>query len=145
MSRSWAARVPRSQSDLARPGRDAPACSVRPPVSLEVQIVILRADEGVVLVLGFTKAGTLFSSASSGVLSGVRLEVGGWRRRIHLRHQIGHVAMLRVRIPATARFSPGIAGLFAAGSIRPTSCQARVGWRSGLGARAALTCFLIYR
>lgn len=114
-------------------------------------VIAFALTKGKLLLLGFTKAGTLFSMFIS---LGVYWQAFGWKwafgvvASIYV-HEMGHVAMLRhYGIPASApMFLPGI-GAVIRSRFYPTDvvAQARVGLAGpfwGLG--AALTCYIIYR
>jgi len=106
--------------------------------------------KGKLLVLGLTKAGTLFSMLLS---LGVYWQAFGWKWAVGVVasiyvHEMGHVAMLRhYGIPATApMFLPGI-GAVIRSRFYPTDvvAQARVGLAGPVwGLAAALVCFFVY-
>ena len=113
-------------------------------------VIAFFLTKGKLLLLGFTKAGTLFSMLLS---LGVYWQAFGWKwafgvvASIYV-HEMGHVAMLRqYGIPATApMFLPGI-GAVIRGRFYPKDvvAEARVGLAGpvwGLG--AALVCYLVY-
>jgi len=113
--------------------------------------IIFLLTKGKLLLLGLTKASTLFSLLLS---LGVYWQVFGWKWALGVVasiyvHEMGHVAMLRrYGIPATApMFLPGIGAVIRSRFYpKDVVAEARVGLAGpvwGLG--AALTCFLIYR
>lgn len=114
-------------------------------------VIAFLLTKGKLLLLGFTKAGTLFSMVLS---LGVYWQAFGWKwafgvvASIYV-HEMGHVAMLRhYGIPASApMFLPGIGAVIRA-RFYPTDvvAQARVGLAGPIwGLGAALTCYLIYQ
>ncbi len=113
--------------------------------------IIFLLTKGKLLLLGLTKASTLFSMILS---LGVYWQVFGWKWALGVVasiyvHEMGHVAMLRrYGIPATApMFLPGI-GAVIRSRFYPTDvvAEARVGLAGPIwGLGAAFTCFLIYR
>ena len=113
-------------------------------------IIAFLLTKGKLLLLGFTKAGTLFSMVLS---LGVYWQAFGWKwafgvvASIYI-HEMGHVAMLRhYGIPATApMFLPGVGAVirsrFYPKDIIP---QARVGLAGPIwGLAAALVCYIVY-
>ena len=114
-------------------------------------VIAFVLTKGKLLLLGFTKAGTLFSMFVS---LGVYWQVFGWKWAVGVVasiyvHEMGHVAMLRhYGIPATApMFLPGI-GAVIRSRFYPTDvvAQARVGLAGPIwGLGAALTCYIIYQ
>jgi Zn-dependent protease len=113
--------------------------------------IIFLLTKGKLLILGLTKASTLFSMLLS---LGVYWQVFGWKwalgvvASIYI-HEMGHVAMLRqYGIPATApMFWPGFGALIRARFYpKDVVAQARVGLAGPIwGLGAALACFLIYQ
>ena len=151
---------------IAELGRQGPAKSeqARPPwtrragvlgaIALflwKFKVVIAFAlTKGKLLLLGLTKAGTLFSMLLS---LGVYWRAFGWKwafgvvASIYI-HEMGHVAMLRqYGIPATApMFLPGV-GAVIRSRFYPTDvvAQARVGLAGPMwGLGAALVCYVVY-
>ena len=114
-------------------------------------VIVFLLTKGKLLLLGLTKAGTLFSMLLS---VGVYWQAFGWKWAVGVVasiyvHEMGHVAMLRhFGIPATApMFLPGI-GAVIRSRFYPTDvvAQARVGLAGPIwGLGAALTCFLVFR
>lgn len=113
-------------------------------------VIAFLLTKGKLLLLGFTKAGTLFSMLLS---LGVYWQAFGWKwafgvvASIYV-HEMGHVAMLRqYGIPATApMFLPGV-GAVIRSRFYPTDvvAQARVGLAGPIwGLGAALVCYLVY-
>jgi Zn-dependent protease len=114
-------------------------------------VIAFLLTKGKLLLLGFTKLGTLFSMLVS---VGVYWQAFGWKWALGVVasiyvHEMGHVSMLRhFGIPATApMFLPGI-GAFIRARFYPTDVvsEARVGLAGpvwGLG--AALTCYVVYQ
>lgn len=113
-------------------------------------VIALVLTKGKLLLLGFTKAGTLVSMILS---LGVYWQAFGWKWALGVVasiyvHEMGHVAMLRqYGIPATApMFLPGI-GAVIRSRFYPTDvvAQARVGLAGPMwGLGAALACYFIY-
>jgi Zn-dependent protease len=113
-------------------------------------VIAFLLTKGKLLLLGFTKAGTLFSMLLS---IGVYWQVYGWKwatgvvASIYI-HEMGHVAMLRrFGIHATApMFIPGI-GAFIRARFYPQDvvAEARVGLAGPMwGMGAAIACYLVY-
>lgn len=114
-------------------------------------VIAFVLTKGKLLLLGLTKAGTLFSMFLS---VGVYWQAFGWKwafgvvASIYV-HEMGHVAMLRhYGIPATPpMFIPGVGAVIRSRFYpQDVVAQARVGLAGpvwGLG--AALTCYVIYR
>ena len=113
-------------------------------------VIAFLLTKGKLLLLGFTKAGTLFSMLLS---LGVYWQAFGWKwafgvvASIYV-HEMGHVAMLRhYGIPATApMFLPGV-GAVIRSRFYPTDvvAQARVGLAGPIwGLAAALVCYVVY-
>lgn len=113
--------------------------------------ILFLLTKGKLLLLGLTKASTLFSMLLS---LGVYWQAFGWRWALGVVasiyvHEMGHVAMLRkYGIPATApMFIPGIGALIRS-RFYPTDvvAEARVGLAGPMwGLGAALTAFAIYQ
>ena len=149
---------------IAEIGRQGPTKQERPPWTKRAGIlgvialflwkfkiaIIFLLTKGKLLLLGLTKASTLFSMLLS---LGVYWQAFGWKwafgvvASIYI-HEMGHVAMLRrYGIPATApMFLPGIGAVIRSRFYpKDVVAQARVGLAGPLwGLGAALTCFLIY-
>jgi len=143
----------------AKPAQPRPAWTRRTGVLGAIALFLWKfkiliafiLTKGKLLLLGFTKAGTLFSMLLS---VGVYWQAFGWKWALGVVasiyvHEMGHVAMLRhFGIPATApMFVPGI-GAVIRSRFYPTDvvAQARVGLAGPIwGLGAALTCFGIYR
>ena len=111
---------------------------------------MLLLTKGKLLLLGLTKASTLFSMLLS---LGVYWQVFGWKWALGVVvsiyiHEMGHVAMLRqYGIPATApMFLPGIGAVIRSRFYpKDVVAEARVGLAGPMwGLGAALSCFLIY-
>ena len=149
---------------IAEIGRQGPTKQERPPwtkrtgilgvIALflwKFKIVLLfLLTKGKLLLLGFTKLGTLFSMLVS---LGVYGQAFGWRwafgviASIYI-HEMGHVSMLRhYGIPATApMFIPGI-GAIIRNRAYPNDvvAEARVGLAGPIwGLAAALACYVVY-
>ena len=113
-------------------------------------IIAFLLTKGKLLLLGFTKAGTLFSMVLS---LGVYWQAFGWKwafgvvASIYV-HEMGHVAMLRhYGIPATApMFLPGVGAVIRSRFYpRDVIPQARVGLAGPIwGLAAALACYTVY-
>jgi Zn-dependent protease len=113
-------------------------------------VIAFLLTKGKLLLLGFTKAGTLFSMVLS---LGVYWRAFGWKwafgvvASIYI-HEMGHVAMLRhYGIPATApMFLPGVGAVIRSRFYpKDIIAQARVGLAGPIwGLGAALVCFLVY-
>ena len=113
-------------------------------------VIAFVLTKGKLLLLGFTKAGTLFSMLLS---VGVYWQAFGWKwafgvvASIYV-HEMGHVAMLRhYGIPATApMFLPGIGAVIRARFYpKDVVSEARVGLAGPIwGLGAALVCYLVY-
>lgn len=113
-------------------------------------VIAFLLTKGKLLLLGFTKAGTLFSMLLS---IGVYWQVYGWKWAVGVVasiyiHEMGHVAMLRrYGIHATApMFIPGI-GAFIRARFYPHDvvAEARVGLAGPMwGMGTAIACYLIY-
>jgi Zn-dependent protease len=113
--------------------------------------IIFLLTKGKLLLLGLTKAGTLFSMILS---LGVYWSAFGWKWALGIVasiyvHEMGHVAMLRhYGIPATApMFLPGIGAVIRSRFYpKDVIAQARVGLAGPIwGLGAALTCYVVYR
>lgn len=113
-------------------------------------VIAFLLTKGKLLLLGFTKAGTLFSMLLS---VGVYWQAFGWKWAVGVVvsiyiHEMGHVAMLRhYGIHATApMFIPGI-GAFIRARFYPQDvvAEARVGLAGPIwGMSAAIACYLFY-
>jgi Zn-dependent protease len=113
-------------------------------------VIAFLLTKGKLLLLGFTKAGTLFSMVLS---LGVYWQAFGWKwafgvvASIYV-HEMGHVAMLRhYGIPATApMFLPGIGAVIRSRFYpQDVVAQARVGLAGPIwGLGAALFCYVIF-
>lgn len=113
-------------------------------------VIVFLLTKGKLLLLGFTKAGTLFSMLLS---LGVYWQAFGWKwafgvvASIYI-HEMGHVAMLRqYGIPATApMFLPGVGAVIRSRFYpKDVIAQARVGLAGPMwGLGAALICYLVY-
>ena len=113
-------------------------------------VIAFVLTKGKLLLLGFTKAGTLFSMLLS---VGVYWQAFGWKWAVGVVasiyvHEMGHVAMLRhFGIPATApMFIPGV-GAFIRSRFYPHDVvsEARVGLAGPMwGMGAALACYAVY-
>ncbi|MGH7520140.1 MAG: site-2 protease family protein [Gemmatimonadales bacterium] len=113
-------------------------------------VIAFVLTKGKLLLLGLTKAGTLFSMFVS---LGVYWQAFGWKwaagvvASIYV-HEMGHVAMLRhYGIPATApMFIPGVGAVIRSRFYpQDVVAQARVGLAGPIwGLGAALTCYIIY-
>lgn len=113
-------------------------------------VIAFLLTKGKLLLLGFTKAGTLFSMFLS---LGVYWQAFGWKwafgvvASIYI-HEMGHVAMLRhYGIPATApMFLPGVGAVIRSRFYpKDIIAQARVGLAGPIwGLGAALVCFLVF-
>jgi Zn-dependent protease len=113
--------------------------------------ILFLLTKGKLLLLGLTKAGTLFSMLLS---LGVYWRVFGWKWALGVVvsiyvHEMGHVAMLRqYGIPATApMFLPGIGAVIRSRFYpKDVVAEARVGLAGPIwGLGAAFTAFLIYQ
>jgi len=114
-------------------------------------VIAFLLTKGKLLLLGFTKAGTLFSMLIS---LGAYWQTFGWKFAVGLVvsiyiHEMGHVAMLRrYGIPATApMFLPGIGAIIRSRHY-PTDvvAQARVGLAGPVwGLATALACYGIFQ
>jgi Zn-dependent protease len=113
-------------------------------------VIAFLLTKGKLLLLGFTKAGTLFSMLLS---LGVYWQAFGWKwafgvvASIYV-HEMGHVAMLRqYGIPATApMFLPGVGAVIRSRFYpKDVVAQARVGLAGPIwGLGAALVCYVVY-
>ncbi|HXO84360.1 MAG TPA: site-2 protease family protein [Gemmatimonadales bacterium] len=113
-------------------------------------VIAFLLTKGKLLLLGLTKAGTLFSMLLS---LGVYWQAFGWKwafgvvASIYV-HEMGHVAMLRhYGIPATApMFLPGVGAVIRSRFYpKDVVAQARVGLAGPIwGLAAALTCYIVY-
>lgn len=113
--------------------------------------IVFLLTKGKLLLLGLTKATTLFSMLLS---LGVYWQLFGWKWAVGVLasiyvHEMGHIAMLRqYGIPSTApMFVPGF-GAVIRSRFYPTEpvAEARVGLAGPVwGMAAALVCFLVYR
>lgn len=113
--------------------------------------IVFLLTKGKLLLLGLTKATTLFSMLLS---LGVYWQLFGWKWAVGVVasiyvHEMGHIAMLRqYGIPSTApMFLPGF-GAVIRSRFYPTEpvAEARVGLAGPIwGMAAALVCFLVYR
>jgi Zn-dependent protease len=113
-------------------------------------VIAFLLTKGKLLLLGFTKAGTLFSMLLS---LGVYWQAFGWKwafgvvASIYI-HEMGHVAMLRqYGIPATApMFLPGVGAVIRSRFYpKDVIAQARVGLAGPMwGLAAALICYLVF-
>ncbi|HJS42904.1 MAG TPA: site-2 protease family protein [Gemmatimonadales bacterium] len=113
-------------------------------------VIAFLLTKGKLLLLGFTKAGTLFSMLLS---LGVYWQAFGWKwafgvvASIYI-HEMGHVAMLRhYGIPATApMFLPGVGAVIRSRFYpKDIIAQARVGLAGPIwGLGAALACFVVF-
>jgi Zn-dependent protease len=113
-------------------------------------VIAFLLTKGKLLLLGFTKLGTLFSMV---LTLGVYWQAFGWKWALGIVvgiyiHEMGHVAMLRhYGIPATApMFIPGV-GAFIRARFYPKDvvAEARVGLAGPMwGMGTALACFFIY-
>jgi Zn-dependent protease len=113
-------------------------------------VIAFLLTKGKLLLLGFTKAGTLFSMLLS---IGVYWRIYGWKWAVGVVasiyiHEMGHVAMLRrFGIAATApMFIPGV-GAFIRARFYPNDvvAEARVGLAGPMwGMGAAIVCWLVY-
>lgn len=113
-------------------------------------LIAFALTKGKLLLLGFTKAGTLFSMLLS---LGVYWQAFGWKwafgvvASIYI-HEMGHVAMLRqYGIPATApMFLPGIGAVIRSRFYpKDVVAQARVGLAGPMwGLGTALVCYVVY-
>lgn len=113
-------------------------------------VIAFMLTKGKLLLLGFTKAGTLFSMLLS---LGVYWQAFGWKWAVGVVasiyvHEMGHVAMLRqYGIPATApMFLPGVGAVIRSRFYpKDVVAQARVGLAGPMwGLGAALVCYLVY-
>lgn len=113
-------------------------------------VIAFLLTKGKLLLLGFTKAGTLFSMVLS---LGVYWQAFGWKwafgvvASIYI-HEMGHVAMLRhYGIPATApMFLPGVGAVIRSRFYpKDVIAQARVGLAGPIwGLATALVCYIVY-
>lgn len=113
-------------------------------------LILFVLTKGKLLLLGLTKAGTLFSMLLS---LGVYWQAFGWKwafgvvASIYI-HEMGHVAMLRqYGIPATApMFIPGVGAVIRSRFYpKDVVAQARVGLAGPMwGLGAALACYVVY-
>ena len=112
--------------------------------------IVFLLTKGKLLLLGLTKATTLFSMLLS---LGIYWQVFGWKWALGVVasiyvHEMGHIAMLRqYGIPSTApMFLPGF-GAVIRSRFYPTEpvAEARVGLAGPIwGLGAAFVCFLVY-
>ena len=113
-------------------------------------VIAFLLTKGKLLLLGFTKAGTLFSMLLS---LGVYWRIYGWKWAVGVVasiyvHEMGHVAMLRrYGIPATApMFIPGLGAVIRSRFYpHDVVAEARVGLAGPMwGMGAALACYFVY-